>query len=43
MTAVYRLGPTPSPEALQAVAAGWRPYRTWTALPLRAWLEASPT
>jgi DNA-3-methyladenine glycosylase II len=39
MAAVYHLGPTPTPEALQAIAANWRPYRTWTALLLRAWLE----
>jgi DNA-3-methyladenine glycosylase II len=39
MAALYRLGSAPSLEALEAVAAGWRPYRTWTALLLRAWLE----
>lgn len=39
MAAVYHLGPTPTLETLEAIAAGWRPYRTWTALLLRAWLE----
>jgi 3-methyladenine DNA glycosylase/8-oxoguanine DNA glycosylase len=39
MAAVYHLGPNPTTEALQTIAAGWRPYRTWTALLLRAWLE----
>jgi DNA-3-methyladenine glycosylase II len=39
MAAVYHLGPTPSLQALHAIAADWRPYRTWTALLLRVWLE----
>jgi DNA-3-methyladenine glycosylase II len=39
MAAVYHLGPDPDPAALQAVAAGWQPFRSWTALLLRAWLE----
>jgi len=39
MAAVYHLGPDPDLEALQAIASRWRPYRTWTALLLRAWLE----
>jgi 3-methyladenine DNA glycosylase/8-oxoguanine DNA glycosylase len=39
MAAVYHLGPNPTQAALQAIAASWRPYRTWTALLLRAWLE----
>jgi DNA-3-methyladenine glycosylase II len=39
MSAVYHLGPDPAPEVLQAIAARWRPYRTWTALLLRSWLE----
>jgi DNA-3-methyladenine glycosylase II len=39
MAAVYHLGPNPATAELQAIAAGWRPYRTWTALLLRAWLE----
>jgi DNA-3-methyladenine glycosylase II len=39
MAAVYDLGPEPSLKELAVVADGWRPYRTWTALLLRAWLE----
>jgi DNA-3-methyladenine glycosylase II len=39
MAAVYHLGPDPDLEALQAVADHWRPYRTWTSLLLRSWLE----
>jgi len=39
MAAVYHLGPNLTQAALQAIAASWRPYRTWTALLLRAWLE----
>ena len=39
MAAVYHLGPDPDPAQLEAVAAGWRPFRTWTALLLRNWLE----
>jgi DNA-3-methyladenine glycosylase II len=39
MAAVYHLGPNPTQAALQAIAANWRPYRTWTALLLRTWLE----
>jgi hypothetical protein len=35
----YHLGPNPTQAALQAIAANWRPYRTWTALLLRTWLE----
>jgi Glyoxalase/Bleomycin resistance protein/Dioxygenase superfamily len=37
MAAVYHLNP--GPEALRAIADCWRPYRTWIALLLRAWLE----
>lgn len=37
MAAVYHLNP--GPEALRAIADRWRPYRTWIALLLRAWLE----
>ena len=39
MAAVYHLGPEPEPARLAAVAAGWRPFRTWVALLLRIWLE----
>jgi DNA-3-methyladenine glycosylase II len=39
MAVVYHLGANPTEAALQAIAANWRPYRTWTALLLRAWLE----
>lgn len=39
MAAVYHLGPDPAPEVLHTVADRWRPYRTWTALLLRSWLE----
>jgi DNA-3-methyladenine glycosylase II len=39
MAAVYHLGEDPGPAALEAVAAGWRPFRTWVALLLRAWQE----
>nr|WP_205256277.1 DNA-3-methyladenine glycosylase 2 family protein [Nakamurella flavida] len=39
MAALYDLGEDPSLDALRAVADGWRPYRTWTALLLRVWLE----
>jgi 3-methyladenine DNA glycosylase/8-oxoguanine DNA glycosylase len=39
MAAVYHLGPDPTQAALQNIAANWRPYRTWTALLLRTWLE----
>jgi DNA-3-methyladenine glycosylase II len=39
MAAVYHLGPNPTQAALQNIAANWRPYRTWTALLLRTWLE----
>ena len=37
MAAVYHLNP--GSEALRAIADRWRPYRTWIALLLRAWLE----
>jgi 3-methyladenine DNA glycosylase/8-oxoguanine DNA glycosylase len=39
MAAVYHLDPNPTQAALRAIAANWRPYRTWTALLLRTWLE----
>jgi DNA-3-methyladenine glycosylase II len=39
MAAVHHLGPDPDPAELEAIAAGWRPYRTWVALLLRNWLE----
>ena len=39
MAALYHLGEDPTLDALRAVADGWRPYRTWTALLLRVWLE----
>ena len=39
MAAVYRLGPDPDVVTLTAIADGWRPFRTWTALLLRVWLE----
>jgi DNA-3-methyladenine glycosylase II len=39
MAAVYHLGPDPDTEVLQAIADRWRPYRTWTSLLLRSWLE----
>jgi hypothetical protein len=35
----YDLGERPAPEQLQAVAEGWRPYRTWASLLLRRELE----
>ncbi len=41
MAAAYRLGPDPEPAELQAIADGWRPYRTWVALLLRASADAA--
>jgi DNA-3-methyladenine glycosylase II len=37
----YGLGTEPDPAKLAAIADGWRPYRTWVALLLRARLEQS--
>jgi DNA-3-methyladenine glycosylase II len=39
MAALYHLGEDPEPDMLRAIADQWRPYRTWTALLLRTWLE----
>ena len=38
MAVRYGLGDDPDLTQLQAVAERWRPYRTWVALLLRAWL-----
>ena len=37
MATRYHLGPEPELKELQAIADGWRPYRTWTSLLLRVW------
>ena len=39
MGAVYHLGADPDLEVVTEIADRWRPYRTWTALLLRCWLE----
>jgi DNA-3-methyladenine glycosylase II len=39
MAAVYHLGDDPALDTLRRVSDGWRPYRTWVAFLLRAWLE----
>ncbi|MET0494669.1 MAG: hypothetical protein ABW000_16225 [Actinoplanes sp.] len=39
MATAYHLGPAPTLAALEAIADGWRPYRTWTSLLFRIWLE----
>lgn len=39
MAAVYHLGDEPTLDTLRRISDGWRPYRTWIAFLLRAWLE----